>query len=289
MSRETPRETSEQQILSSYYAEMSKVKLLSIEEERDLAQRTKQGDVRARKQLVEANLRLVVSMALQYRRGKRSLLDLIQEGNVGLLEAVDRYELSHETKFSTYAAFWIRACILRSLARSGVIKVGLKDYWAVLRLNKASSSLAQELDREPTREEIAQRIGLDVDTVETLQRKAQTTTMISLDQALGNADDTQGRRTIADTVASPADSPDIAIDEGKLHTQIMTALRRLTKREQRVLTLRFGLEGKETMTLEEIGNLPEFDVSRERIRQIECQALKKIDGPLAEALYEHLA
>lgn len=289
MSRETPRETSEQQILSSYYAEMSKVKLLSIEEERDLAQRTKQGDVRARKQLVEANLRLVVSMALQYRRGKRSLLDLIQEGNVGLLEAVDRYELSHETKFSTYAAFWIRACILRSLARSGVIKVGLKDYWAVLRLNKASSSLAQELDREPTREEIAQRIGLDVDTVETLQRKAQTTTMISLDQTLGNADDTQGRRTIADTVASPADSPDIAIDEGKLHTQIMTALRRLTKREQRVLTLRFGLEGKETMTLEEIGNLPEFDVSRERIRQIECQALKKIDGPLAEALYEHLA
>lgn len=288
MSRETPRETSEQQILSSYYAEMSKVKLLSIEEERDLAQRIRQGDARARKQLVEANLRLVVSLALQYRRGKRSLLDLIQEGNVGLLEAVDRYELSHETKFSTYAAFWIRACILRSLARSGVIKVGLKDYWAVLRLNKAANALAQELDREPTREELAARLELDIDAVEKLQHKAQTTALLSLDQTLGNADDGHGRRTIADTIASPADSPDIAIDEEKLHKQMMEALRRLTKREQRVLTLRFGLEGQATMTLEEVGKLPEFDVSRERIRQIESQALKKIDGPLAEALYEHL-
>lgn len=289
MSKEVPRETSEQQILASYYSAMSKVKLLSLEEERDLAERTKQGDIRARKKLAEANLRLVVSMALQYRRGRQSLLDLIQEGNVGLMEAVDRYDLSHDTKFSTYAAFWIRACILRSLARSGFIKVGLKDYWAVLRLNKATRALTQELLADPTREQIAQRMELSVDDVEKLQRKAQTTTMVSLEQSVSGADDTQGRRTIADTIACEQDSPDIAIDGEKLHTQIMEALRRLTKREQRVLSLRFGLDGKEPMTLEQVGKLPEFDVSRERIRQIESQALKKMDGPLAEALFEHLA
>lgn len=288
MSRETPRKTSEQQILETYYAAMSKVKLLDAERERDLAERTKQGDKRARKELVEANLRLVVSMALQYRRAKTSLLDLIQEGNVGLMEAVDRFDLAYGTKFSTYAALWIRACILRSLARSGVVHIGLRDHWAVLRLRKATSLLTQKLEREPTADELSRALELDILDLEKLQRKAQMA-VLSLEQPSGVSQDDAHTRTIGDTIEAQGPSPDADIDQKTLHKQIAKVLASLTAREQRVLTLRFGLAGGEPMTLEQVGDLPEFDVSRERIRQIESAALKKIDGPLANALFEHLA
>ena len=256
-----------------YLKEIGKVPLLSAEEEIEYARRMDEGDEEARKRLAEANLRLVVSIAQRYVGRGMQFLDLIQEGNLGLLKAVEKYDYKKGFKFSTYATWWIRQAITRSIAdQARTIRIPVHMVETINRLVRTSRQLLQELGREPKPEEIAERMEISVDRVREIMKISQDP--VSLETPIGEEEDSHlGDFIQDDNVEVPID----AATSKLLHEQLMEALSTLTEREQKVLRLRFGLDDGKPRTLEEVGR--EFDVTRERIRQIEAKALRKLRHP----------
>ena len=256
-----------------YLKEIGKVPLLSTEEEIELAKRMELGDENARKRLAEANLRLVVSIAQRYVGRGMQFLDLIQEGNLGLIKAVEKFDYTKGYKFSTYATWWIRQAITRSIAdQARTIRIPVHMVETINRLIRISRQLLQELGREPQPEEIAARMDLPVERVREIMKISQEP--VSLETPIGEEEDSHlGDFIQDDHVAVPADAATFTL----LHEQLMEVLDTLTEREQKVLKLRFGLEDGRPRTLEEVGR--EFNVTRERIRQIEAKALRKLRHP----------
>ena len=256
-----------------FLKEIGKIQLLSLEEEADLAERMVKGDKKAKKKLVESNLRLVVSIAKRYIGRGMHFLDLIQEGNLGLIKAVDKFDPSKGYKFSTYATWWIRQAITRAIAdQARTIRIPVHMVETINRLMRNSRHLLQTLGREPTPEEIAAEMEIPVEKVRDILKISQDP--ISLETPVGEEDDSSVGNFIPDDDApSPSDqAADVLLKE-----QIEEVMETLTPREARVLRLRFGLEDGRTRTLEEVGR--EFMVTRERIRQIEAKALRKLRHP----------
>ncbi len=256
-----------------YLKEIGKVPLLSAEEEVELAKRMEAGDTEAKKQLAEANLRLVVSIAKRYVGRGMLFLDLIQEGNLGLLKAVEKFDYRKGYKFSTYATWWIRQAITRAIAdQARTIRIPVHMVETINKLVRVSRQLLQELGREPTPEEIAQEMDMPVERVREILKISQEP--VSLETPIGEEEDSHlGDFIQDDNVPVPAD----AAVNTLLKEQLNEVLGTLTEREQKVLTLRFGLEDGRARTLEEVGK--EFNVTRERIRQIEAKALRKLRHP----------
>ncbi len=256
-----------------YLKEIGNVPLLSTEEEVALAQRVEAGDESAKKQLIEANLRLVVSIAKKYVGRGMPFLDLIQEGNMGLMKAVDKFDYSKGFKFSTYATWWIRQAITRGIADTGrTIRVPVHMVETINKTLRMTRTLLQELGREPTPEEVADRLGVPVARVREVLKISRDP--VSLDTPIGEEDDSHlGDFIEDDSALSPADSAAFSM----LRAELSTALESLTDRERQVVQLRFGLIDGRARTLEEVGK--EFNVTRERIRQIEAKALRKLRHP----------
>ena len=256
-----------------YLKEIGKIPLLSMEEETYLAKKMELGDNEARKQLAEANLRLVVSIAKRYVGRGMQLLDLIQEGNLGLIKAVEKFDYRKGYKFSTYATWWIRQAITRAIAdQARTIRIPVHMVETINRLIRTQRQLVQELGREPSLEEIAVRMDLPPERVNEIQKIAQEP--VSLETPIGEEEDSHlGDFIQDDQVAVPVDQATFTL----LREQLMEALKTLTDREQKVLRLRFGLDDGRPRTLEEVGR--EFQVTRERIRQIEAKALRKLRHP----------
>ncbi len=256
-----------------YLKEIGNVPLLSTEEEVALAQRVEAGDESAKKQLIEANLRLVVSIAKKYVGRGMPFLDLIQEGNMGLMKAVDKFDYSKGFKFSTYATWWIRQAITRGIADTGrTIRVPVHMVETINKTLRMTRTLLQELGREPTPEEVADRLGVPVARVREVLKISRDP--VSLDTPIGEEDDSHlGDFIEDDSALSPADSAAFSM----LREELSTALESLTDRERQVVQLRFGLVDGRARTLEEVGK--EFNVTRERIRQIEAKALRKLRHP----------
>ena len=256
-----------------YLKEIGNVPLLSTEEEVALAQRVEEGDESAKKQLIEANLRLVVSIAKKYVGRGMPFLDLIQEGNMGLMKAVDKFDYSKGFKFSTYATWWIRQAITRGIADTGrTIRVPVHMVETINKTLRMTRTLLQELGREPTPEEVADRLGVPVARVREVLKISRDP--VSLDTPIGEEDDSHlGDFIEDDSALSPADSAAFSM----LREELSTALESLTDRERQVVQLRFGLIDGRARTLEEVGK--EFNVTRERIRQIEAKALRKLRHP----------
>lgn len=256
-----------------YLKEIGKIPLLSTEEEIELAKRMELGDKEAGKRLAEANLRLVVSIAKKYTGRGMPFLDLIQEGNLGLIKAVEKFDYRKGYKFSTYATWWIRQSITRSIAdQARTIRIPVHMVETINRLIRTSRQLVQELGREPTAEEIAEKMEIPVSRVEEIRKIAQEP--VSLETPVGEEDDSHlGDFLQDDQAVVPADQATFTL----LHEQLMEVLGTLTDREQQVLRLRFGLDDGRPRTLEEVGRI--FHVTRERIRQIEAKALRKLKHP----------
>ncbi|MCD8106296.1 MAG: RNA polymerase sigma factor RpoD [Lachnospiraceae bacterium] len=256
-----------------YLKEIGNVPLLSGDEEIELAKRVEQGDEEAKKKLTEANLRLVVSIAKKYVGRGMPFLDLIQEGNMGLMKAVDKFDYTKGYKFSTYATWWIRQAITRGIADTGrTIRVPVHMVETINKTLRMTRTLLQELGREPTPEEVADRLGVPVSRVREVLKISRDP--VSLDTPIGEEDDSHlGDFIEDDTALSPADSAAFSM----LREELSTALESLTERERQVIKLRFGLEDGRARTLEEVGK--EFNVTRERIRQIEAKALRKLRHP----------
>ena len=256
-----------------YLKEIGKVPLLSAEEEIELAKRTENGDEEAKKRLCEANLRLVVSIAKRYVGRGMLFLDLIQEGNLGLIKAVDKFDYRKGYKFSTYATWWIRQAITRSIAdQARTIRIPVHMVETINKLIRVSRQLLQTYGREPTPDEIAKEMGISVEKVREIQKIAQEP--VSLETPIGEEEDSHLGDFIPDEdVPAPAEAAAFSM----LKEQLVEVLNTLTEREQKVLKLRFGLEDGRSRTLEEVGK--EFDVTRERIRQIEAKALRKLRHP----------
>ena len=256
-----------------YLKEIGNYPLLSMDEEVELAKRIAEGDQYATDRLTESNLRLVVSIAKKYVGRGLSFLDLIQEGNLGLIKAVDKFDYSKGYKFSTYATWWIRQAITRSIAdQSRTIRIPVHMSEVINKAYRISRSLLQELGREPTEEEIAKEMNLPVEKVREIMKISADP--ISLDTPIGEEDDSHlGDFIKDDTIMGPEDAAAYTM----LQDQIQKLLTTLSEREQRVLILRFGLLDGRTRTLEEVGK--EFNVTRERIRQIEAKALRKLRHP----------
>lgn len=256
-----------------YLKEIGSYPLLSIEEEIELAKRIEVGDEQAKQILAESNLRLVVSIAKRYVGRGLSFLDLIQEGNLGLIKAVDKFDYSKGYKFSTYATWWIRQAITRSIAdQSRTIRIPVHMSEVINKTYRVSRSLLQELGREPTEQELSEAINLPIEKVREILKVSADP--ISLDTPIGEEDDSHlGDFIKDDTIIGPEDAAAYSV----LQDQISKLLDTLTEREQRVLILRFGLKDGRTRTLEEVGK--EFNVTRERIRQIEAKALRKLRHP----------
>ena len=256
-----------------YLKEIGKVPLLTAEEEVELAKRMAEGDESAKKRLAEANLRLVVSIAKRYVGRGMLFLDLIQEGNLGLIKAVEKFDYEKGFKFSTYATWWIRQAITRAIAdQARTIRIPVHMVETINRVSKVSRQLLQELGREPQPEEIAKAMELPVERVREIMKIGQDP--VSLETPIGEEEDSHLGDFIQDeNVAVPAD----AATQTVLREQLSEVLDTLTEREQKVLKLRFGLEDGRARTLEEVGK--EFDVTRERIRQIEAKALRKLRHP----------
>ena len=256
-----------------YLKEIGNYPLLSMEEEVELAKKIAEGDQSASERLTESNLRLVVSIAKKYVGRGLSFLDLIQEGNLGLIKAVDKFDYSKGYKFSTYATWWIRQAITRSIAdQSRTIRIPVHMSEVINKAYRISRSLLQELGREPTEEEIAKEMNLPVEKVREIMKISADP--ISLDTPIGEEDDSHlGDFIKDDTIMGPEDAAAYTM----LQDQIQKLLKTLSDREQRVLILRFGLLDGRTRTLEEVGK--EFNVTRERIRQIEAKALRKLRHP----------
>ena len=256
-----------------YLKEIGKVALLTADEETELAKRMEQGDEEAKKKLAEANLRLVVSIAKRYVGRGMLFLDLIQEGNMGLIKAVEKFDYSKGYKFSTYATWWIRQAITRAIAdQARTIRIPVHMVETINKLTRVSRQLLQELGREPSPEEIAEEMGISVDRVREIQKISQEP--VSLETPIGEEEDSHLGDFLPDEdIPAPADAASATI----LHEQLGEVLNTLTEREQKVLRLRFGLDDGRARTLEEVGK--EFNVTRERIRQIEAKALRKLRHP----------
>ena len=256
-----------------YLKEIGKVPLLSLEEEIELAKRIELGDAWAKKRLAEANLRLVVSIAKKYSGRGMQFLDLIQEGNLGLIKAVEKFDYTKGYKFSTYATWWIRQAITRAIAdQARTIRIPVHMVETINRLVRTSRFLLQSLGREPTAEEIAAEMELPAERVREIMKIAQDP--VSLETPIGEEEDSHLGDFIQDEhVMVPVDAATFTL----LHEQLMEVLDTLTEREQKVLKLRFGLDDGRPRTLEEVGK--EFQVTRERIRQIEAKALRKLRHP----------
>lgn len=256
-----------------FLKEIGKIELLDLDVETELAKRMAAGDKEAKKKLVESNLRLVVSIAKRYIGRGMHFLDLIQEGNLGLIKAVDKFDPEKGYKFSTYATWWIRQAITRAIAdQARTIRIPVHMVETINRLMRTSRHLLQVLGREPTAEEIAAEMEISVDRVREIQKIAQDP--ISLETPVGEEDDSNIGNFIPD---DDAPSPSDQAADVLLKDQIDEVMSTLTPREARVLKLRFGLEDGRTRTLEEVGR--EFMVTRERIRQIEAKALRKLRHP----------
>ena len=256
-----------------YLKEIGKVPLLSAEEEIELAKRMENGDQEAKKRLAEANLRLVVSIAKRYVGRGMLFLDLIQEGNLGLIKAVEKFDYRKGYKFSTYATWWIRQAISRAIAdQARTIRIPVHMVETINKLIRVSRQLLQELGREPTPEEISEEMGMPVDRVREILKISQEP--VSLETPIGEEEDSHlGDFIQDDNVPVPAEAASFTL----LREQLVEVLGTLTEREQKVLRLRFGLDDGRARTLEEVGK--EFNVTRERIRQIEAKALRKLRHP----------
>ena len=256
-----------------YLKEIGKVSLLSADEEIELAKRMEKGDEAAKKRLAEANLRLVVSIAKRYVGRGMLFLDLIQEGNLGLIKAVEKFDYRKGYKFSTYATWWIRQAITRAIAdQARTIRIPVHMVETINKLIRVSRQLLQELGREPSPEEIAAEMNMPVERVREILKISQEP--VSLETPIGEEEDSHlGDFIQDDNVPVPADAAAFTL----LKEQLEEVLGTLTEREQKVLTLRFGLEDGRARTLEEVGK--EFNVTRERIRQIEAKALRKLRHP----------
>ncbi|MBQ4369851.1 MAG: RNA polymerase sigma factor RpoD [Oscillospiraceae bacterium] len=256
-----------------YLKEIGKVNLLTSEEETELAMRMAQGDEEARKRMTEANLRLVVSIAKRYVGRGMVFLDLIQEGNLGLIKAVEKFDYTKGYKFSTYATWWIRQAITRAIAdQARTIRIPVHMVETINKVIRVSRQLLQELGHDPTPEEIAAEMNIPVDKVRDILKIAQEP--VSLETPIGEEEDSHLGDFIPDEEASePAEAASFTL----LKEQLVEVLSTLTPREEKVLRLRFGIEDGRTRTLEEVGR--EFNVTRERIRQIEAKALRKLRHP----------
>jgi len=256
-----------------YLKEIGKIPLLTAEEEIELAKRMEKGDEEAKKRLAEANLRLVVSIAKRYVGRGMLFLDLIQEGNLGLMKAVEKFDYEKGFKFSTYATWWIRQAITRAIAdQARTIRIPVHMVETINKLVRIQRQLVQELGRDPSPEEIAKEMNMEVEKVREIMKIAQEP--VSLETPIGEEEDSHlGDFIEDDTVLAPQDAATFTM----LREQLIGVLDSLTPREQKVLRLRFGLDDGRARTLEEVGK--EFDVTRERIRQIEAKALRKLRHP----------
>ena len=256
-----------------YLKEIGKVPLLTADEEIDIAQRMENGDEVAKKKLTEANLRLVVSIAKRYVGRGMLFLDLIQEGNLGLIKAVEKFDYTKGYKFSTYATWWIRQAITRAIAdQARTIRIPVHMVETINKVIRVSRQLLQELGHDPTPNEISAEMGMPVEKVREILKIAQEP--VSLETPIGEEEDSHLGDFIPDEGAS---EPSEAASFTLLKEQLMDVLSTLTPREEKVLKLRFGIEDGRTRTLEEVGK--EFNVTRERIRQIEAKALRKLRHP----------
>ena len=256
-----------------YLKEIGRVPLLSADEETELAKRMSEGDITARKRLSEANLRLVVSIAKRYVGRGMQFLDLIQEGNLGLIKAVEKFDYTKGFKFSTYATWWIRQAITRAIAdQARTIRIPVHMVETINKVKKVSSQLLHKNGHEASAEEIANELDMPIDKVREIMRVAQEP--VSLETPIGEEEDSHLGDFIPDDEAL---APDDAASHILLKEQLGNVLSTLTDREEKVLRLRFGLEDGRSRTLEEVGK--EFNVTRERIRQIEAKALRKLRHP----------
>ena len=256
-----------------YLKEIGRVPLLSAEEEVELAIRMSEGDVAAKKRLSEANLRLVVSIAKRYVGRGMQFLDLIQEGNLGLIKAVEKFDHTKGFKFSTYATWWIRQAITRAIAdQARTIRIPVHMVETINKVKKVNSQLLHENGHEPTNEQIAEKLEMPVEKVREIMRVAQEP--VSLETPIGEEEDSHLGDFIPD---EDAPAPSDVASHTMLKEQLAEVLSTLTTREEKVLRLRFGLEDGRSRTLEEVGK--EFNVTRERIRQIEAKALRKLRHP----------
>ena len=253
-----------------YLKEIGRVPLLSMEEEKQLAERMAQGDTNAKKRLCEANLRLVVSIAKRYVGRGMLFLDLIQEGNLGLIKAVEKFDYTKGYKFSTYATWWIRQAITRAIAdQARTIRIPVHMVETINRMRQATNQLVYQNGHEPTPEELAKAMDMSVERVREIQRMAQEPA--SLESPVGEEEDS----SLGDFVADEnAEAPGKAADRAMVAQQINQALKSLTPREEKVIRLRFGLDDGRPRTLEEVGR--DFGVTRERVRQIEAKAIRKL-------------
>ncbi len=256
-----------------YLKEIGEIKLLSADQEVDIAIRIENGDEIAKQQLTAANLRLVVSIAKKYMGRGMPFLDLIQEGNLGLMRAVEKFDFRKGFKFSTYATWWIRQAITRAIAdQARTIRIPVHMVETINKLLRVQRHLIQELGREPSAEELAKEMEMDIDKVREIQKISQEP--VSLETPIGEEEDSHLGDFIPDEeITSPQD----AATNMMLRNQLFSTLDTLSEREQKVLRLRFGLDDGKTRTLEEVGKV--FDVTRERIRQIEAKALRKLRHP----------
>lgn len=268
-----PKNAAMEDHVKVYLKEIGRVPLLTPEEEIDLAIRISENDPKAKKRLAEANLRLVVSIAKRYVGRGMQFLDLIQEGNLGLIKAVDKFDYTKGFKFSTYATWWIRQAITRAIAdQARTIRIPVHMVETINKVKKTNSQLLHENGRDPTAEEIAEKINIPVDKVREILRVAQEP--VSLETPIGEEEDSHLGDFIPDDEApAPPDTASMLL----LKEQLAAVLKTLTPREEKVLALRFGLVDGHPRTLEEVGK--EFDVTRERIRQIEAKALRKLRHP----------
>ena len=256
-----------------YLKDIGKIDLLTAEEEIELAKAVAEGDLDAKKRMVEANLRLVVSVAKHYLGRGLQLMDLVQEGNMGLLKAVEKFDYTKGYKFSTYATWWIRQSITRAVAdQSRTIRIPVHMVETINRVSRTSRALVQELGREPTLSEISEHLGIPEDKIAEVMKIAQDP--VSLETPVGEEDDSHLGDFIPDNEAmEPAESASYNM----LRQQLNEVMATLSPRESKVLRLRFGLEDGRAHTLEEVGK--EFEVTRERVRQIEAKALRKLRHP----------
>ena len=253
----------------AYFKSIGRTKLLSADEEIELGKRIANGDEDAKKKLTEANLRLVVSIAKRYSGRGMHLLDLIQEGNIGLMRAADKFDYSKGFKFSTYATWWIRQSITRSIAdQSRTIRIPVHMGDTINKMNRVKRELLVELGMEPNTEQIADRMGIPVEKVRDIMMAAMDP--ISLETPIGEEEDSK----LEDFVQDSTQSVERTVIQSRLREQVDEVLGKLPEREERVLRLRFGLDDGRERTLEEVGR--EFNVTRERIRQIEMKALRKL-------------
>ncbi len=259
--------------LRSYLQEIGSIPLLTAEEEVVLAKRIEKGDKKAAQLLTLANLRLVVSVAKKYARSGLDFLDLIQEGNIGLMKAVEKFDYKRGFKFSTYATWWIRQSITRAIAEQGrTVRLPVHMYETINRLRKVKNELTTKLGRPPTQKELAEAMEMEEEKIEYINKISQYSVSLTADRSDGDDDDSVSlSEIIADTTA---DTPEEEAEQDIMRQEVLNLLKELPERERRVLELRFGLVDGVVRTLEEVGR--EFNVTRERIRQIEAKALNHL-------------